>query len=148
MCIPVSTSIACGNNDPLPSTGIACIGINKIYAQQFVLGAAALPSPGYCPAICGVSYYTVATYDPAVVGIRKLYVVKSYKRKITSSMAYALIIISKSVNNSEFHLQDTAISLKLNTRMVADFPKLRFWGLINQHQGKREDGGSSKDLRC
>ena len=78
--------------------------------------------------------------------------VKSYRRKVTSAMAYALIIIHKNnprdkyvdgvAQPNSFHLQDEAIRLKLNSRIVADFAKLRFWGLIVQLKGVRDDGSS------
>jgi hypothetical protein len=73
--------------------------------------------------------------------------VKSYKRKVTSAMAYSLIILNKhnpktGETPKEFHLQDQATNLKLSIKMVADFPKLRYWGLVVQLKGYRDDGSS------
>jgi hypothetical protein len=67
--------------------------------------------------------------------------VKSYRRKISGSTARALIIISKNIEG-EFHLEDTLKNLNLLAECRSDFPKLRYWGLIAQLQGKREDGSS------
>lgn len=66
---------------------------------------------------------------------------KVYKRKISASSAYALIILSQKVKG-EFHLEKTLIELDLLKIVRSDFPKLRYWGLIYALEGKREDGSS------
>ena len=67
--------------------------------------------------------------------------IKSYKRKISGATARGLIIISKSIEG-EFHLEDTLKELDLLAACRSDFPKLKYWGLITQLQGKRADGSS------
>jgi len=69
-------------------------------------------------------------------------VAKVYKRKISSSSAYALIILSKKKVKGEFHLERTLVELDLLKLVRSDFPKLRYWGLIGTIESKREDGSS------
>jgi len=66
---------------------------------------------------------------------------KAYKRKITSTMAYGLIKLNQAVNG-EFHLEDKLKELDILKIVRSDFPKLRYWGLIRQLEGKRDDGSS------
>jgi hypothetical protein len=68
--------------------------------------------------------------------------VKVYKRKITSAMAYALILIYKKNQKdyNYFHVEDYLKSLNIPSTIRGDFPKLRFWGLIEKITGRRADG--------
>lgn len=68
--------------------------------------------------------------------------VKSYRRKITSTMAYGLIMLYEKHGLSEFHLEKSLIESNLIKTVRSDFPKLRYWKLINQLAGKRNDGSS------
>jgi len=69
--------------------------------------------------------------------------VKLYKRKLTSAMAYALILLDKKNRrepNRWVHMEDYLKSLPgIPSSIRGDFAKLRFWGLIVQQQGERED---------
>lgn len=72
--------------------------------------------------------------------------VKLYRRNITSSMAWALLLVYK-----EFKKHPTTDALHVGNflnsqdipgavRNTGDFAKLRFWGLIDPVEGRREDG--------
>ena len=65
---------------------------------------------------------------------------KVYKRKITSSMAYALFLIYKRGDNNYFHLEDYFKTLNIPSSIRGDAPKLRFWGLIVKDNLPRADG--------
>ena len=60
--------------------------------------------------------------------------VKLYKRKLNSSMALGLIMISlkhNGVNTSNwFHLENYFKDLPVHSTVRGDIPKLRHWGLI------------------
>lgn len=56
--------------------------------------------------------------------------VKLYQRKITSSMAYALVLIRLSRIQSHFHVEQFLKKQDCSSSIRGDFPKLRFWGLI------------------
>lgn len=63
--------------------------------------------------------------------------VKLYKRKLTSSMAYALALINKYHKQSHygefFHVENYLKSLpNIASSIRGDFPKLRYWNLIEQ----------------
>jgi len=66
---------------------------------------------------------------------------KIYRRKISSNVAYGLIVLAKKYYG-EFHLEKTLIELDLLKIVRSDFPKLRYWGLIIALEGIREDGSS------
>lgn len=66
---------------------------------------------------------------------------KIYRRKISSNVAYGLIVLAKKYYG-EFHLEKTLIELDLLKIVRSDFPKLRYWGLISAMEGTREDGSS------
>ena len=70
--------------------------------------------------------------------------VKLYKRKITSSMAYALILIQKYFdNNDEEWLHVTNYLSKLNIPTAVkggDFAKLMHWKLLIKMKETRDDG--------
>lgn len=68
--------------------------------------------------------------------------VKLYKRKITSSMAYGLIILSKKTSVGEYiHLLNFFKNIDyVPAGIVGDLPKLRWWGLIKESDEPKEDG--------
>lgn len=68
--------------------------------------------------------------------------VKAYKRKIRHSLAYGLINLFMIHETNEFHLEDELRRLDLKNIVRSDFPKLRFWNLIEKIKGKRDDGSS------
>jgi len=69
--------------------------------------------------------------------------VKAYQRSISSSMANGLIKLYDIVGiNTVFHLEETLRDNNLTAFVRSDFPKLRFWGLIEQLEGIREDGSN------
>lgn len=61
---------------------------------------------------------------------------KVYKRSINATQARALIAAWKAVGRMDFH-QPTI----LKELPGGDYAKLRFWGLIEDLQERREDGG-------
>lgn len=68
--------------------------------------------------------------------------VKLYKRKITSSMAYGLIILAKNKKVGELvHLLNFFKSIEnVAAGIAGDLPKLRWWGLLEAVEEEREDG--------
>ena len=68
--------------------------------------------------------------------------VKLYRRKLTSSMAYGLCIIRKQKEvGEEFHLLDFFKEIKnVPAGIAGDLPKMRFWGLIEPKDDAKEDG--------
>ena len=68
--------------------------------------------------------------------------VRLYKRNITSAMAYALIIIHRSGNTSFFHIENYFKKINCPASIRGDFPKLRFWGLIEKKSDLRPDGSN------
>lgn len=68
--------------------------------------------------------------------------VKVYKRKLTSSMAIALIEIYKYNKKEYMHVESLLKKLDLPASIRGDFPKLRFWGLIKPQRWDREDGSN------
>ena len=67
---------------------------------------------------------------------------KVYKRKISGSSAYGLVRLYQKYGKKEFHLERALKELNILKIVRSDFPKLRYWDLIIQHKGKREDGSS------
>ena len=65
--------------------------------------------------------------------------VKTYHRKLNSSMAQVLILIYKSGKTDCFHVEDWLKSLNRGD-LRADFHKLRYWGLLKKKIHTREDG--------
>jgi hypothetical protein len=75
--------------------------------------------------------------------------VKMYKRKITSSMAYGLILIYKeSIGRKDpyFHIENYFKTLDIPSSVRGDVPKLRFWGFIQPHEGELTDGNKNNGL--
>lgn len=68
--------------------------------------------------------------------------VKLYKRKLTSAMAYALILIKKSGHKGFFHVENYLKDQDCPSSIRGDFAKLSLFGLIERHVGKREDGSN------
>jgi hypothetical protein len=70
--------------------------------------------------------------------------VKKYSRAITSSMAYVLILIYQhSTKHIEKYIHVEKFlyhSDVLTSSLRADFHKLRFWGLLEPKNEKRDDG--------
>jgi len=72
--------------------------------------------------------------------------VKLYHRKITSSMAYGLILVYRYFRihpEAEFvHVSDYLNTLEIDgaIRNTGDITKLRYWGLIDSDKTVREDG--------
>jgi hypothetical protein len=65
---------------------------------------------------------------------------KLYKRKLTSSMAYALILFYRSGNQDWIHAENYFKGLdNIPYSIRGDFPKLRFWGLIEKKSGEKDD---------
>lgn len=73
--------------------------------------------------------------------------VKLYRRKLTSAMAYAIILISKH-RTGYFHVEDYLKSLNCPSSIRGDFAKLRFFGLITGDAAERDDGSSRNGLYC
>ena len=71
--------------------------------------------------------------------------VKLYKRKLTSSMAYALILIHWYFKNNPeekwLHVEKYLKSIESVPHPIrGDFHKLRYWKLIEKKKGEKEDG--------
>lgn len=71
---------------------------------------------------------------------------KTYKRKITSAMAWGLILIYKHYRDNKFydeflHIENFFKNIKnLPSSIRGDITKLRHWGLIESLKEKRSDG--------
>ena len=69
--------------------------------------------------------------------------VKVYRRALNSTMAYMLILLERNTHDwihcqQFFHdLQESRSNFS-----TGDFVKLRYWGLIEKCEGKREDGSN------
>lgn len=76
--------------------------------------------------------------------------VKLYKRKLNSSMAYGLIVITQKrngINTSDwFNMEDYFKDLPVPATLRGDMPKLRHWGLLEKKPGHKEDGNKSVGL--
>lgn len=70
--------------------------------------------------------------------------VKLYERKITSSMAYGLILLYRyfrlSPHNAYVHIENYFKELKIASSIRGDMVKLKYWGLIERSFGIRSDG--------
>lgn len=67
--------------------------------------------------------------------------VKTYHRKLNSSMVQVLILIYRSGKLDYFHVENFLKSLNKGD-LRADFHKLRYWGLIKKKVEQREDGSA------
>jgi hypothetical protein len=79
--------------------------------------------------------------------------VKLYKRPLSSSMAYGLILINKEFNENNdiqlqwLHLEEFFKNIKdLPSSVRGDVPKLRFWGLIEPSSECMGDGNPNSGL--
>lgn len=69
--------------------------------------------------------------------------VKLYPRLLSSSMAYALILIDKHTRDGKFrHIENHFKELDIPSSIRGDFAKLVYWGLIEKYQQQREDGSN------
>lgn len=68
--------------------------------------------------------------------------VKLYERKITSAMAYGLILLIKSNKVGYFHIEDYLKGEDCPSSIRGDMSKLRYFGLIERQDSVREDGSS------
>ena len=70
--------------------------------------------------------------------------VKLYRRKLNSSMAYAMILLAKhqkEIGGAWFHVPDYLSSVTSTaTIRGGDWSKLRYWGLIESDESIRDDG--------
>ena len=64
---------------------------------------------------------------------------KRYRRNLTASMTYALILMCKSGNRDFFHVNDYFEANNIPSKSVTEFSKLRFFGLIESKIELRED---------
>lgn len=74
---------------------------------------------------------------------------KVYVRALTSSMAYGLILLHKAslAPGQEFiHIEEYFKKLDIPSSIRGDFPKLRFWGLIETQDISREDKNPNNGL--
>lgn len=68
--------------------------------------------------------------------------VKKYFRPLTSAMGLSLFLIYDSQQKSEqdyIHVESMLKESQCSSSARGDFPKLRFWGLIEAKEGKRDD---------
>lgn len=72
--------------------------------------------------------------------------VKLYPRKITSAMAYGLILLAQSDNYGFFHIEDYLKTQNCPSSIRGDIPKLRHFGLIEKQEGVKEDGNKRNGL--
>lgn len=69
--------------------------------------------------------------------------VKRYRRKITSAMAYGLILIAKKTYDW-IHLEDYFKSVPhIPSSIRGDISKLKHWGLLQKHPGRADNGNSN-----
>lgn len=66
--------------------------------------------------------------------------VKVYRRKITSAMAYGLIVLYKQRKQQWTHIETFFKNEDVPASIRGDFPKLRFWDLIEKRRGDTDDG--------
>jgi len=65
--------------------------------------------------------------------------VKLYKRKITSAMAYGLVLLYNHIKETKprpVHIEDFFKEKNCPSSVRGDFAKLRWWGLIDRHDEK------------
>lgn len=73
--------------------------------------------------------------------------VKKYNRKITSSMAYGLLLLSKlSPEKKWIHVDEIVKISAISHKAIADFPKFKYWGLIIASDEQREDGSKRNGM--
>jgi hypothetical protein len=77
--------------------------------------------------------------------------VKLYKRVLSSSMAYALILIDRHFRRSSewLHVQSYIVDLpdldpKVRAAVRGDFAKLSYWGLLCERPGGKSESGSPR----
>jgi hypothetical protein len=69
--------------------------------------------------------------------------VKQYKRKLNSAMAYGLILVSRAkADDGWVHIERYFKSLNIPSSIRGDMSKLKFWGLLEAKEGEREDGST------
>lgn len=73
--------------------------------------------------------------------------VQMYKRTITRAMAKGLSILASLPDTEKdkdgfFHMEKAMKKYCDDASARGDMPKLRFWGLLEAREGKREDGSS------
>ena len=69
--------------------------------------------------------------------------VKLYKRALTSSMAYGLILLYKSNKTDYFHIENYLKEQDCPSSIRGDISKLCHFGLLQRQEGKKEDGNPS-----
>lgn len=77
--------------------------------------------------------------------------VKLYERKLNSAMAYALILIYRHHRDegsfgAYFHVENYLKMLEIPSSIRGDFPKLRYWGLLERKPAEME-GRTTKSGR-
>jgi len=68
--------------------------------------------------------------------------VKLYPRKLTSAMAYGLILLVNSEKTEYFHVEDFLKEEECPSSIRGDIAKLRHFGLLDKLVVKREDGST------
>ena len=68
--------------------------------------------------------------------------VKLYERKITSAMAYGLILLCKSGYRDFFHVEDYLKGTNCPSSIRGDISKLKYFGLIEREDKIRKDGSA------
>ena len=86
--------------------------------------------------------YIKANYQKGCVCPVCTQYVKLYRRSLTSSMCYALILIYKARFGDFIHVEDYLKEKNCPSSIRGDFPKLHWFGLIESYKGTRSDGSS------
>jgi len=69
---------------------------------------------------------------------------KRYRRKITSAMAYGLLLIHKNSQGEWLHIEEFFKNQSdIPSSIRGDISKLRHWGLLEKNYAKSEDGNSN-----
>lgn len=74
---------------------------------------------------------------------------KVYKRPMTSSMAYGLILLARVDRDEDdgwVHIENYFKSLSIPSSIRGDITKLVNWGLLERFEGEREDGSNRVGL--
>lgn len=66
--------------------------------------------------------------------------IKQYKRKLTSSMAHALILLYKSGLRDYVHMAEFLKNKPCPSSIYGDVSKFRFWGILDKQEDERDDG--------
>lgn len=66
--------------------------------------------------------------------------VKLYKRKLTSSMAYGLLLLKDKTEWT--HVENYFKTLDIPSSIRGDISKLVYWKMLERQEGKREDGSN------